>query len=90
MNSPTTRSHWLDRPGNIKLLWRAFIVVLVLTVLAEFFVHLHPTFAVEGWFGFHAAFGVLACALMIAVAKLLGLLIRRPDSYYSAGDTGDD
>jgi hypothetical protein len=27
--------HWLARPSTIRLLWRGFIVVLVLTVLTE-------------------------------------------------------
>lgn len=89
MNTPASREHWLDKPKNIRLLWRGFIIVLALTVLAEFFVHLHPTFAIEGWPGFHAAYGFLACALMIVVAKGLGLLIKRPDTFY-AKDAADE
>ncbi|MBA3032146.1 MAG: hypothetical protein KKF85_10885 [Gammaproteobacteria bacterium] len=75
--------HWLDQPKNIKLLWRGFIAVLALTVLAEFVVHLHPHFEVEGLFGFHAAYGFVVCLLMIVFAKGLGLLLKRPDSYYA-------
>ena len=37
--------HWLDEPRNVKRLWRGFLVVLALTVLAELLVHLHPHFA---------------------------------------------
>ena len=32
-NKPSEANHWLDRPENIKLLWRSFLVVLALTVL---------------------------------------------------------
>ena len=74
--------HWLDRPGNVRLLWRAFLVVLALTVLVEALVELHPRFAIETLFGFHAWFGLLACAAMIVGAKALGLLLRRPDTFY--------
>ena len=35
-----------------------------------------------GWFGFHAWYGFLTCAAMIVFAKCLGLLIKRPDTYY--------
>jgi hypothetical protein len=74
--------HWLDEPRNVKRLWRGFLVVLALTVMAEWLVHLHPHFAVESLFGFHAAFGFIACAAMIVVAKALALLLKRPDTYY--------
>ncbi len=30
------KPHWLDQPSNIKWLWRGFVSVLALTVLAEF------------------------------------------------------
>lgn len=76
--------HWLDRPGNVRLVWRGFLVVLVATVLAEAAVVLHPHFTVEALFGFHAWFGLLSCAAMILVAKALGVLLKRPDTYYDA------
>lgn len=80
------KTHWLDQPRNIKLLWRGFLVVLALTVLAEFLVEQHPYFAIESVFGFNAWFGFLACAAMIVVAKALALLLKRNDNYYGQGD----
>ena len=76
------KPHWLDQPRNIKLLWRGFLVVLLLTVLAEFLVPMHPHFAVESIFGFNAWYGFLVCALMIVVAKVLALVLKRPDTFY--------
>jgi hypothetical protein len=76
------KPHWLDEPRNVRRLWRGFLVVLALTVLAELLVHLHPHFAIESVFGFNAWFGFLACAAMIVVAKALALLLKRPDTYY--------
>jgi hypothetical protein len=78
--------HWLDEPRNVKRLWRGFLVVLALTVLAQVVVHLHPHFEVESVFGFYAWFGFLACAAMIVVAKLLALLLKRSDTYYGEND----
>lgn len=86
MEKETLRSHWLDRPENVKTLWRGFLAVLALTVIAEPFVHLHPHFAVEALFGFHAGYGFAACAAMIVGAKALGLLLKRPDSYYGKAE----
>ena len=80
------QSHWLDEPRNVRLLWRGFLVVLVLTVLAEFAVHLHPVFEVESVFGFNAWFGLLGCVVMIFGAKALALVLKRPDTYYDERD----
>jgi len=84
--TPPASRHWLDDPKHVRLLWRGFIAVLALTLGAQFVVDLHPAFALEAWFGFYAAFGFAACALMILAAKLLGFLIKRPDSYYARDD----
>ena len=76
------REHWLDEPANVKRLWRGFLWVLAGLVAAELLVALHPHFALDAIIGFHAWYGLLACAAMIAVAKALGLVLRRPDEYY--------
>lgn len=78
--------HWLDRPHNVKRLWRGFLVLLVCTVLAGFVVDLHPHFAIESVVGFNAWFGFLVCAAMIVLAKALALLLKRPDTYYGNND----
>ena len=80
------RPHWLDDPRNVRRLWRGFVAVLALTVLAEVFVPLHPHFGVEGWFGFNAWYGFGVCALMIVGAKALALVLKRRDTYYAADD----
>lgn len=79
-------SHWLDEPRNVKRLWRGFLVVLALTVLAEGVVHLHPQFEIESVFGFSAWFGFMACAAMIVAARALALVLKRPDNYYGQRD----
>lgn len=78
----TQQKHWLVRPENIRLLWRLFIVILALTVVAELPIEGHPYFGIDGWFAFYAVFGFIACVGMILFAKALGLLLKRPDDYY--------
>ena len=80
------REHWLDKPRNVRFLWRAFLALLALTVLVELVVTLHPHFAVESVFGFHALYGFVACLAMIVVAKALGAVLKRPDTYYESPD----
>jgi hypothetical protein len=84
-----TNEHWLDDPRNVKRLWRGFIVVLALTVMAGAFVDLHPHFEIERWFGFYAAYGFVTCLLMIVGAKALGVFLKRSDRYY-AKDEDDE
>ena len=73
---------WLHRAETIRWLWVGFLAALALTVLAQVFVEVHGAFGLETSFGFSAWFGFLACVLMIVVAKLLGALLKRPDTYY--------
>jgi hypothetical protein len=76
------KQSWFYKESSIKKLWIGTIVVLALTVIAEFFVKLHPHFEIESYFGFHAVYGFLACVAMVIFAKLLGFLIKRKDDYY--------
>lgn len=81
--------HWLDDPRHVKQLWRGFLVVLALTVLAGAVVDLNPHFEIEHWLGFNAAYGFLTCLAMIVGAKALGVFLKRPDNHY-AKDEADD
>ncbi|MEM7193388.1 MAG: hypothetical protein AAF402_00470 [Pseudomonadota bacterium] len=63
------------------------ILILVIAVIPEFFVHHHPHFEQEGVaidtsFGFFAWYGFLTCAAMVVGAKILGIFLKREDSYY--------
>lgn len=79
--SPTERySDFL--PSTLRWLWILFIAVLTLTVGAEFFVHPHAAFGIDGTFGFHAWFGFAACVAIVLVSKLAGLLLKRKEGYY--------
>lgn len=78
--------HWLVRPGTIRWLWWIFGAVLALTVAAQLYIHVHAYFGVDGWFGFSAGFGFLSCVAMVVFAKLLGVLVKRPEDYYEDHD----
>jgi hypothetical protein len=78
----TVEPHWLTRPATIRKLWGLFIVVLAGVVLAGLLIGPEGHFAIEDLFGFNALFGVLACAALILIAKAIGILLKRPDTYY--------
>lgn len=74
--------HWLVRPETIRLLWRSGIAVLALLVIADFTFHGHPSFWIDGTFGFYAWYGLVTCVAMVLFAKALGVLLKRRDTYY--------
>ena len=76
------KQHWLVRPGTIRLLWVIFLCVLALTILASLLTEVHAWFRIDGSFAFYAWYGFLTCIGMVLVAKLLGCLLHRKDSYY--------
>jgi hypothetical protein len=76
------QDHWLARPGTIRLLWVVFGVILTALVLADLVVQHHPLFGLDGTFGFGAWYGFAACIALVLFAKMLGAVLKRPDTYY--------
>lgn len=79
--------HWLYRPENWPKLWAAQITVLGLLVLPDLFREAHghfppARFSLDMSPGFFAWFGFVTCAGMVALAKVLGIFLKRPDTYY--------
>jgi len=82
LNNNEDEKHWLVRKKTIQLLWRGGMVILLLLVLADFFIHAHPYFGIDGTFGFYSWFGLITCVGMVLFAKALGIFLKRKDSYY--------
>ena len=86
-DNQTEHKHWLYRQENRPRLWVMQIAILVLALLPEFFIHHHlyfeeQGFVLDGSFGFYAWYGFITCAGMVAVAKILGIFLKRKDTYY--------
>jgi hypothetical protein len=79
---PPDHDHWLVRPATIRLLWGAGGVLLAGLVALDFVIKHKPHFGIDGTFGFGAWFGFAACVAMVVFAKALGVLLKRPDTYY--------
>jgi uncharacterized membrane protein len=77
---------WLARPSTIRLLWMIFIVVLIVSVAAQWFFKVKGYFGADGWFGFGAVYGFLSCVAMVLVAKALGWFLKRKEDYYPGAD----
>lgn len=74
--------HWLLRPETIRKLRITMIIILAASVLLQVFMPVHGHFGIDENFAFGAWFGLTACMAMIVLAKLLGMLLKRPDDYY--------
>jgi hypothetical protein len=79
---PGESDAWLARPAAIRLLWRVFTVVLVLSVSVQLLFRVKGYFGVDGWLGFGALYGFLSCVLMVLFAKFLGRFLKRGENYH--------
>jgi hypothetical protein len=77
-----TDDAWLSRPSTVRLLWWVFAAVLALSVVLQFVFKVKGYFGVDGWLGFGAVFGFLACLAMVLFAKVLGWFLKRGEDYY--------
>ena len=76
--------NFFDNPKNIRFLKILFYISLGLTVIADIFItrkHIH--FPWENIPGVYALFGLVACILIVILAKILGhkWLMRKEDYY---------
>jgi hypothetical protein len=73
---------YFDRPETIRKLWMLLYAVCALTVVPDFFTHRHSYFGIDHWFGFYAALGFVACAVLILISKIIGFVLKVKENYY--------
>lgn len=77
-----SKRYWLDRPENVTRLYRGLWIVGALLAIFDLVVHRHAEAGFDGWFGFYAAYGFVACVGLVLAAKVLRRLVMRPEDYY--------
>jgi hypothetical protein len=77
------KEYLFDNPRNVTRLLRVFFSSLAILLFLEIFVHKHPHFPAEEWFGFYCVYGFVACVVLVIVAKyfLRPLVMKREDYY---------
>jgi len=71
-----------DKPENVKRLLKFFYASLILLLIIDFFIHKHAEFPWEGVPDFFAAYGFISCVLLIFIARLFRIFIKRKENYY--------
>lgn len=79
--------HWLYRRQNRPKLWIILVVILLAVLLPDFFIHPHHNFEdqgvlVDGSWGFYGWYGFISCVVMVVLAKLIGIFLKRKESFY--------
>jgi drug/metabolite transporter (DMT)-like permease len=75
---------FLDQPGNVATLLRAFTVLGIIALLLDFIVHRRPVDPWERLWGFYGIFGFIGVTLLILGARLLRRVVMRDEDYYDA------
>jgi len=75
--------NWVDRPGNAMKLVKGLAATCALVLMAQLTYTSHPHMAVEGVFGFYAAYGFVMFSGLIFAATLLRVLVKRREDFYA-------
>ena len=77
------KKYFFDNERNVWLFIKGFFAVCVLLIVADFFVPKHGENYWEYAPQFYAAYGLVACILLVLGAKyVLRKLVKRDEDYY--------
>ncbi len=74
---------FFDRPSTRRMLWIALWGACAIVVLLQVFAAPEPHFGFDGFIGYTALFGFIACTALILIAKGLGFILKKPVDYYN-------
>ncbi|HLB38690.1 MAG TPA: hypothetical protein VJL31_19130 [Gemmatimonadales bacterium] len=79
---PDERPRWLDDPAHVTLIYRALIAACLALVGVGYFVLKGGHFWWEESPGFYGLYGFVSCVLLVALARGVRRLLKRPEDYY--------
>lgn len=80
--TPPHERTWIDDPKNVDRIVYALYALCALLVVIDPFVHKHGPFTIEHIWGFYAFYGFVACVGLVLAAKLLRVILMKPEDYY--------
>ena len=82
MSEEKSDQRWLDASDNQTKLFYALGALCAALCLADFAVHRHAHFSIEGTYGFYAIFGFVAYAAIVGAGWLWRRVVLRGEDYY--------
>lgn len=76
------KTHFFDKPENIKRLLKGFYAICIILVIADFIVHRHISLGWEKIPAFYALYGFIACVVLVVIAKEMRKVLMRKEDYY--------
>lgn len=78
------KKYFFDDPKNVKKFFPAFYIIVIIFLIAEFFIHKHTYFPWEEYTFFYASFGFVVFVFLIMIAKhILRPIVKRKEDYYN-------
>ena len=87
MSDNDQKSYLFDNPKNVKLVVRGLFGSCILLFLLDALLHRHVVHPWEGFFGFYAIYGFVACVLLVLLAKEMRKVVMRDEDYYEVEDS---
>jgi len=79
---PHEGESWLDKPGNVTLIYRGLIAICALLAVFGLFVEAHGELAIQHFPVFYGLFGFVAFIFIVFAGKALRKLVMRDEDYY--------
>lgn len=86
MKDTEEKQHLFDKPRNVSRLLGGFYTICILLFVLDFILHRHVEHSWEGYTGFYALFGFVACVTLVLIAKLLRRILMRREDYYDVDE----
>jgi hypothetical protein len=84
------KTYLFDNPRNVSRLLLGFYIISAGLFIADFFVHRHTVHPWEGFPGFYALYGFVACVLLVFISKEMRKVLMRGEDYYEMKEKKDD
>ncbi|MCW8901742.1 MAG: hypothetical protein OQK95_13845 [Gammaproteobacteria bacterium] len=76
------KTYLFDKPRNVTHLLRGFYIICTILFVADLIVHRHSIHPWEGFPGFYAIYGFVACVVLVVIAKEMRKVLMRKEDYY--------
>ena len=80
------KAYLFDNPRNVSRLLLGFYIICGGLFVADFIVHRHAIHPWEGFPGFYALYGFVACVVLVLIAKEMRKVLMRKEEYYDVDE----